>query len=263
MHQPHDPHSYGGHQTQPQYGTGGVAMHYGATTEDPDAVAHEASSAARARFIERTYLHLAGAIAAFVVLETVLVNLPGIDDLVMMMLAGQYSWLVVLGLFMAVSWIADKWAKNSTSLGMQYAGLALYTIAEAIIFVPLIYIAINFAGGPELVLTAGGTTLAMFAAMTGYVFITKKDFSFMKGFLAAASMAALAVIVGSIFLGFSLGLLFCVAMVLLASGYILYYTSNVIHHYRTTQHVAAALALFSALALLFWYILQIFMKMRR
>ena len=47
------------------------------------------------------------------------------------------------------------------------------------------------------------------------------------------------------------------AMVLLAAGFVLYDTSNVLHHYRTTQHVAAALALFASVALLFWYILQI------
>jgi len=48
----------------------------------------------------------------------------------------------------------------------------------------------------------------------------------------------------------------------LASGYILFYTSNVIRTYRTTQHVAAALALFSAVALLFWYVLRLFMSKR-
>ena len=53
------------------------------------------------------------------------------------------------------------------------------------------------------------------------------------------------------------------AMVVLMSGYILYYTSNVMLHYRTDQHVAAALALFAAVATLFWYILQIVMRFNR
>ena len=59
-----------------------------------------------------------------------------------------------------------------------------------------------------------------------------------------------------------IGLLFSGAMVVLAGGYTLYYTSNVLHHYRTDQHVAASLALFSAVALMFWYILRIFMSRR-
>ncbi len=48
-------------------------------------------------------------------------------------------------------------------------------------------------------------------------------------------------------------------MVIFASAYILYYTSNILQVYRTDQYVAAALALFASVALLFWYILRIFM----
>ena len=100
----------------------------------------------------------------------------------------------------------------------------------------------------------------MFAAMTAYVFISKADFSWMRGMLSIAAVAALGFIGASLIFGFRLQLGFSVAMVALACGYILFYTSNILHHYRTTQHVAAALALFSAVALLFWYILRIFMR---
>ncbi|MCB1317091.1 MAG: Bax inhibitor-1 family protein, partial [Leptospiraceae bacterium] len=53
------------------------------------------------------------------------------------------------------------------------------------------------------------------------------------------------------------------AMVLFASGMILYTTSNVLHHYHPTQHVAASLALFASVALLFWYILRIVLAFSR
>jgi FtsH-binding integral membrane protein len=82
----------------------------------------------------------------------------------------------------------------------------------------------------------------------------------MKGVLGVLAMAALGLIAGSIIFGFTLGLAFVIGMIVLACGYILFYTSNVLHHYRVTQHVAAALALFSAVALLFWYILRLFMR---
>jgi len=49
-------------------------------------------------------------------------------------------------------------------------------------------------------------------------------------------------------------------MVILAAGSILYNTSNIIHHYNTQQYVAASLSLFASVALLFWYLLQIFMS---
>lgn len=49
-------------------------------------------------------------------------------------------------------------------------------------------------------------------------------------------------------------------MVALACGFIIYDTSNIIHHYGTDQHVSAALQLFASVALLFWYVLRIFMS---
>ena len=56
---------------------------------------------------------------------------------------------------------------------------------------------------------------------------------------------------------------FSYAMIALACGYILYDTSNVLHNYRTDQYVAAALALFAAVMLLFWYVLRILLDRRR
>lgn len=215
---------------------------------------------ARVNFIRRTYAHLLGAVVAFIGIEFALFQV-GVDDMLapLMMSGGQMGWLVVLALFMGVGWIANKWAMSDTSSGMQYLGLGLYVVAQAVIFIPLLSIAVNFSS-PEVIPMAAITTLIVFAGLTVAVFITKKDFSFMRtGLMVAGFLAMGAIVVGSIF-GFHLGLLFSVLMVGLAAGYILYYTSNVIHHYRPDQHVAAALALFSAVALLFWYVLQLFMS---
>jgi FtsH-binding integral membrane protein len=55
---------------------------------------------------------------------------------------------------------------------------------------------------------------------------------------------------------------FSVAMVVLAAGYMLYQTSQVLAHYHPGQHVAAALALFSSVALMFWYVIRIFLRTR-
>ena len=67
------------------------------------------------------------------------------------------------------------------------------------------------------------------------------------------------IIIVSIVVGFSLGAFFSIAMVLLAAGYILYYTSKIMKEYPVGSHVAASLALFAAVALLFWYILRLLM----
>jgi FtsH-binding integral membrane protein len=98
--------------------------------------------------------------------------------------------------------------------------------------------------------------------MTAIVFFTRKDFSFLRTFLWFGCFAALGLIVVSILFQFNLGPIFTYAMIALACSYILYDTSNVLHHYRIGQHVAAALALFASVALLFWYIVQLFLSRR-
>jgi FtsH-binding integral membrane protein len=114
-----------------------------------------------------------------------------------------------------------------------------------------------------LIPSAGIVTLAIFGGLTLAVFVTGRDFSFLRTALVVGGCVAMGIILTSCLFGFSLGLIFCYAMVALMSGYILYYTSNVMYHYRTDQHVAASLALFASVATLFWYILQIFMSERR
>ena len=218
---------------------------------------------ARAAFIRKTYGHLAGAVLVFALLEAALMSIPGIQNTVFSILgASSYSWLMVLGAFMAVSWVANNWANSSTSLGMQYLGLSVYVVAESLIFLPLLLMAKLQVGDNSLILKAGGVTLLLFLGLTVVAFTTKKDFSFLGGMLKIVGMIALGLIVVSIFFpsAVSLGLWFSAAMVIFAAGTILYNTSNIIHKYQTTQHVAAALGLFASVALLFWYVLRIFMS---
>ena len=222
-----------------------------------DTVAH-ADANARASFIAKTYMHLAGAIGVFVMLEAVLLNLSVTPRLVGTMIGGQYSWLIVLGAFMVVSYIAESWARSTTSLGMQYAGLGLYIVAQSVIFVPLLYIAREHR--PDVIPTAAITTLSLFGILTTVVFITRKDFSFLRSILIFGGFAALGLIVCGVVFQFALGPIFTYAMIALMCGYILYHTSNVMLHYRPTQYVAASLALFASIATLFWYILQLFMS---
>jgi len=222
-----------------------------------------AEPAERAAFIRRTYGHLAGAILAFIGLEALLLRVVPAQLIEQTFFGSRYSWLLVLLAFMGASWVAQMWARSRTSSAMQYLGLGLYVVAEAVIFLPLLYIAQYYCRSPNVIPTAGILTLAVFGGLTVTVFVTRKDFSFLGPILSVGSLIALGLIVVAIFVGFDLGTLFAAAMVVLMSGYVLYYTSNVLHHYRTDQHVAAALALFAAIATLFWYILQIVMSGNR
>lgn len=227
------------------------------TAENPYAswglVAADAPASERATFIRQTYLHLGGAVMAFVALEAVLLNLPGIDDVVRSLMSSQLSWLVVMGAFIGVSYIATSWASSGTSVGMQYAGLGLYVVAQALIFVPLLWMAGNF-GGPDVIPMAGLLTVVVFTGLTAIVFVTRADFSFLRTGLMVATFVALGLILCGIIFGFQLGLIFVGAMIALAAGYIL-------HHYRIGQHVAASLALFASVALMFYYMVILVMSL--
>ncbi len=226
-------------------------------------IAADAPLAERSSFIRKTYVHLAGAILAFMLVEWLLLNSPFAPEMVHTMLGSRFGWLLTLGAFMGVSYVAQKWAQSGRSSAMQYAGLGLYVVAEAVLFVPLLYIAVFYMRDPGLVAKAGLITGVVFVGLTVTVFVTQSDFSWMRQGLMVAGFGAMGIILASLLFGFNLGTLFCGVMVVLASGYILYYTSNVLHRYPIGSHVAAALALFSAVALLFWYVLRILMGRRR
>ena len=213
----------------------------------------------RARFIRNTYLMLALAILAFVVVEGFLwMSGAAVAILSVLSLGGSVGWLVVLAAFMGVSWMANRWAMSDTSNVTQMLGLGLYVVAEAVIFVPMIGIAIYASGDFTVLAKAGIVTMGLFLGLTATVFLTRSDFSFLGPILAIGGFLALGFIVASAIFGFSLGSLFAFVMVAFAGTAILYNTSNVLHQYNTNQHVAASLTLFASIALLFWYILSIF-----
>lgn len=217
----------------------------------------------RASFIRKTYLLLAAAILAFIVVEAFLFT-TGAAYLIAnaIFLGGGIGWLVVLGLFMAISYLANRWAVSETSTLTQYLGLCVFVVAEAIIFVPLLFIAAYYSGDGSVIVKSGIVTLGLFLGLTATVFLTRSDFSFLAPILAIGGFAALGFIVSSILFGFSLGNIFAFVMVAFAGTAILYNTSEVLHRFNTKQHVAASLTLFAGIALLFWYILNIFSSRR-
>ena len=172
------------------------------------------------------------------------------------MRALQAGWLWVLGGFMVVSFVATFMARSRTK-PVQYAGLFLYSGAYACLFLPLMMYAMQVAGGNDLVFKAAMITLSGFIALTGIAFITRKNFSFLRGFLMWGGILAMIAIGAGYFMGFNFGLWFSVAMVGLSGAGILYTTSNIIHEYHEEDYVGAALELFASLATMFWYILQL------
>jgi hypothetical protein len=211
---------------------------------------------ARATFVARTYAHLLAAILAFTGIEIFLFT-SGLAETMAVSMLGV-SWLWILGGFVVLSWIASRMAHTAQALGTQYLALGIFVVAEAIIFVPLLFVAQAYA--PGAIQSAALVTALAFTALTGIVFVTKKDFSFLRGIVFWGMIVALVLIVAGALFGFDLGTFFSVAMVGVAGAAILYDTSNVLHHFPEDRYVGAALELFASVALMLWYVLRIFIS---
>jgi FtsH-binding integral membrane protein len=218
----------------------------------------ELTTEARAQFITRTYSHVAAAILLFTAIEMWLFSSGRVVPLSQFILS--FNWLVIIGALMLVGWLATHVAHSVESKPFQYLALAAFVIAQSIIFAPLLLIAASMQAG--LIESAVFITLFGVAALTAVAFITRKDFSFMRGMLVWGGLLALVGIAGSVIFGFQLGTWFSVAMIGFAGAAVLYDTSNILHHYPEDRYVGAALALFSSIVLMFWYVLRLLMSSR-
>jgi hypothetical protein len=246
----------------------------------------------RVAFLRRTYGTLAVALIAFAVVTGGMMMFTTELSFKFSAFAfkGRWNWAAVLVAFMALGWVAERLAKSEMSKGVQYAGLGIAAIGEAVLLQPMLWVlfirfakvdadgnlvdfvlndqgnVIKFAASGlamKILMEAVIITLAIFIGLTLTVFITKKDFSFMRGALVIASFAALGLIVGSMVFGFQLGAVFSGAMIFLMALYVLYQTSLIMQSFPPTAHVAAALMLFSTIATLFWYVLRLLMELNR
>ena len=215
----------------------------------------EASVSDRSEFIWKTYAHVVGAILAFAGVEVYFFQ-SGVAAAIAEPMIN--NWLMVIGGFMLVGWGATRVAHRIQSTAGQYAAFAVFIVAEAIIFAPMLYIANAMA--PGAIESAAGVTLLGSVGLVATAMITRKDFSFLRGMLVWMGMLAMVAIVGSIIFGFHMGTWFSVAMIGFAGAAVLYDTSNIMHHYPQDKYVAAAMALFASIALMFWYVLRLFMS---
>jgi len=213
----------------------------------------------RVSFYKKTYSHVAGGVLFFVLFEYLFLQSDAIVNFALSMLQG-YRWLLMLGGFMLITNYAEGVALKSADKNKQYLAYGIYIIAEAFIFVPLIYIALMNVNGGELLNQAAIVTLSLFTGLSAVVFLTKKDFSFLRTGLTIGFFIAIGLIVAGMLFGFDLGLWFSVGMCLLAGGAILYQTSNLVNKYGVEDYIPAAIGLFASLMLLFWYVLRIFMS---
>ena len=224
-----------------------------------------AGESTRGAFLMKTYGLLLASVFAFLFFETLWFVTPVASTVLSLIgSAGRFGWLAVMLGLMAVHWGAQTVAATSQSRSVQLAALGGFVLAESLVFIPLIAIAVTLmAEGDTWILPkALFFTVSLFGILTAIVFVSRKDFSFLRSALIFGSIAAVIFGVVSIFAGFSVGTLFFWAMLVLAGGYILYDTSNILHRYSEEHYVLAALQLFSSFTTLLWYVLRLLSRRR-
>ena len=245
---------------------GSSMSHYLEDGYHGDAAAY-APENARLAFIRRTYLHLAVSVAALVGVEALLlqaVNTQSGQEVLAQWFRSPISLLVILGLFIAGGFLARYLARANMPPAVKYLGLAMYIAIEAVFLLPILFYATQNPrfGGMQIINEAALLTMVTFGGLTLTVFITKMDFSGIGPYLFAAGWVLFAVMLAGFIFGFGLGLWISFACIALAAGYILYDTSNILHHYRTDEHVGASLELLADVVLLFYHILRVLMYTR-
>jgi uncharacterized protein len=208
----------------------------------------------RSRFMTRVYLHVLAAIAGFIGVQYVLFT-TGLAYTITEFVAAT-NWLLILGGFMIVSWMANSWGYRAETPGAQYGALALLVVANGLLFAAPLVLAQVYA--PEgTISTAAWISIFAFAGLSGIAIKTGKDFSFLRSLLLWGGVLALCAIVASVIFGTALGTWFSVAMIGFAGAAILYDTQRIYDSYPPNREVAAAMSLFASLALLFWYVLRL------
>ena len=209
----------------------------------------------RSTFIWKCYAHVVVAILAFAAISAYFMQ-SGISAAILEPMVN--NWWMVLGAFVLGGWGATHVAHRVKSKQAQYAAFAGFIVLEALIFAPMLYMA--YAMNPSIVDSAAGVTIMGSVGLIATAMITRKDFSFLRGMLVWGFMLAMVAIIGSLIFGFHLGTWFSVAMIGFAGAAVLYDTSNIMLHYPQDKYVAASMQLFASIAMMFWYILRLFMS---
>ena len=221
-------------------------------------VAHS-SEAEKIEFYKKTYAHVAAGVLAFILVEYFMLQSEALINFMLNMFQGV-KFLIILVAFGFATSRVERIALESNDRNKQYLAYGAYVVLEALIFVPLLFIAIAYTNSFDLLYQASIVTLSLFTGLTAVVFVTKKDFSFLRSILTVGFFIAIGLFLAGMLFGFDLGLWFSVGMCVLAAGSILFQTSNLVHKYRSDQYVPAAIGLFSSVMLLFWYVIQIFLS---
>jgi FtsH-binding integral membrane protein len=208
----------------------------------------QASAEVQIGFIRKTYLLFMAGILSAVVGGVMCLN---VEPVLRFALAILRNPLIAILVIVGGSFAAQALAYMP---GVNYAALFGFTALIGIVFTPIIAMY-----APEVVGQAAFLTLIVFGSLTAYTFVTRKDFSFMGGILFVGILTVILAGAANIFFFKSSGMSYWLAwaMLFVSSGFVLYQTSNIIHHNTERDTVAAALGLFISFFNIFMSLLRI------
>jgi modulator of FtsH protease len=236
-----------------QHSTNGAWAANGYTESRP-LTASETSVAERVAFIRKVYALFFAATLFAIGGVFVGYNFPPL-----MMAAARYPlvmFLVMIGGIYAAQAVRHK-------PGINLVALFGFTTLTGVVISPVLFVISRT--NPASITQAGLLTVGIFGGLTAYVFLTRRDFSFLRGMLTVGLIVIVLgglmnyLVVGSLGIGFALA----VGALLLFSGYVLYDTSNIMRRYPTSEYVAAALAIYLDAFNIFLAVLRLLNSGRR
>ncbi len=222
--------------------------------DNPHSLHHVAAASAaadeRAAFLQRTYSWLLAGIFSFAATLWAVASIPQAQELAINIYRG--GPLLFIAILFGAGFVVHRVAEKSPINVVAYFA---YTVLFGLLLAPpVLYYA---ATGANILTQAALVTTLVFSGLTAFVFLSGRDFSFLRGALAIGLFALIGVSIAGWLFGFNTGLWGSAAGVLLFSGYILYDTSRILRHYPTTAHIPAAIALFVSVILLFQNLLHL------
>src|SRR5215213_8443518 len=177
----------------------------------------------------------------------------------LMIAISEHYWITLL---LMIGGVIGAQAVRHTP-GLNLAAFFGFTTFTGIVISPFLFIVSRT--NPASILQAGVLTVGIFGGLTAYVFISKRDFSFLRGMLFVGLIViVLAGILNMLMVGSSgLGFALAAAALLLFSGFVLYDTSNIMRRYPTNEYIAGAMDLYLDAFNIFLAILRILNAGRR
>ena len=161
--------------------------------------------------------------------------------------------LLTLAGYFGLLFATARFRNSSLGLAFVFAltGFMGYTLG------PILNAYLAMPNGSQVVMTAMGATGAIFLALSGYALLSRKDFSFMGGFLMVGILVAFLAGLGAVFFEMpALSLAVSAMFVLLMSGLILYETSSIVHGGQT-NYIMATVTLYVSIFNLFTSLLHL------